>query len=299
MDNENPPPQPPPQPSGQTVQSESSAVLPREAIGPISGAYYEAVARWPETARTRAQAGFTVAGAAAAALAAAGFASHIASASIVIQILGLIGVGSWVLAAALYIYAVASPVAGEPKPTDETPLAFARAIGSSARGERQRIDGRAKRANFAAWFALGITLLTLVLAVALPQPVPLDAAVVGISQWEARQATDACPGLADATIVSGQVHTNSLDMPEVEIDLPQTACGKAKTLDIPQSQIAFIVQSSQCHTVSALANRRTTPVNQFLQLRTAVTMSSRAAATNSASPTPSPSPKEVIPFFGC
>lgn len=130
-------------------------------------AYYPRALGAPDTARSRAQAGYTVASAVAAALIAAGVLSGIDKRPVLVQGLGLTALVLWMITALLFMWAVSAPVRvveGD-QPTAD---AFVTTALSNAKLERDEVDKRQRAARIASVAAVLLTLAAFVTALLLP-----------------------------------------------------------------------------------------------------------------------------------
>jgi hypothetical protein len=141
--------------------------MPTGVRDAVVSAYYPRALASPDSARSRAQAGYTIASAIAAALVAAGVLSEIDSQPGVIQILGLGALTLWMATAWLYMSAVSVPVRvieGLQLTEDE----FVGTALSNAKIERDEVDRRQRRARWVSFAAVLLTLATFVAAVRFP-----------------------------------------------------------------------------------------------------------------------------------
>ena len=138
--------------------------IPRAVIEAIVNAYYPRALSSPDTARARAQAGYTIASALAAAVIAVGVFSDIGQRSIFVQVLGLLAVATWIAAALFYQKAVAAPVevieAAQSSADD-----FVKRVLSNARDERTRVDDRHRWAGRISVVAASFTAAALIFGV--------------------------------------------------------------------------------------------------------------------------------------
>lgn len=136
----------------------------------VVDAYYPEALQEAENARSRAQSGYTIAGAVAAAIVAAGVFGDLAEEREWVQGLGIVALALWLLAALFYISAVAGRVDLPEGGVAADSNAFVTAALDRVKEERQKIDARLTRAFSATCVAVLVTVVALtgVLATAAP-----------------------------------------------------------------------------------------------------------------------------------
>lgn len=132
----------------------------------VIDAYYSDRVRVGTAARSRAQAAQSIVTIFAGALVATFTFTALGDRPWFTQVSGCVSVGAWLTAALLYVRAVAVPVEGTygGKRVSLDSGSVIEKLISQADAERSGIDGRQKQANGVSVVALGLTLLTLVLA---------------------------------------------------------------------------------------------------------------------------------------
>ena len=115
---------------------------PKEVRTAVSGAFYPRALAAADTARTRAQSGYTIASAVAAALVAAGILTDICDQQLPIQVLALLSIAAWVVTAILFMWSVAVPVELALPAVLPSADAFVDAVLGNARTERDELNKR-------------------------------------------------------------------------------------------------------------------------------------------------------------
>jgi hypothetical protein len=137
----------------------------------VIAAYYPAALSEANSARSRAQNGYTIAAAIAAAIVAAGVFGDVAEESDLVQGLGFAALVLWLLAAVLFISAVAGRSELPQSATAADAEAFVVAALERARTESAEIEKRLGRALLSTYAAVAATLLALGFALATSAPV--------------------------------------------------------------------------------------------------------------------------------
>jgi hypothetical protein len=206
-----------------------------EMVSAVADAHFTREIEAPSAARERAQRSFTIAGAVATTLVAAGVFTDVASASDAVKVAGLATLGSWILASSLFTWAIASPVkpVGEDQRSDGG--AFVTAALGRAKSEQAEIDGRSKWAHRASVVAILGTVATLLLIFFAPiqtSDVRLLLARRGVEDVRLR-----CPDAVEGNTIKGALEVATLDDDFVVIE-PSGACAKAGVrLRLPQDDV--------------------------------------------------------------
>jgi hypothetical protein len=140
--------------------------IPADVRESVVQSYYPHALSVADTARSRAQSGYGIASAIATGLVAAGALGKIGQQSLLVQILGLAAVVMWVVAALLFLWAVAAPV-GLVTQAQPNVSAFVGAALQLARQERDEIDRRQRFARWASTLAAFLTVMTVTVALLL------------------------------------------------------------------------------------------------------------------------------------
>jgi hypothetical protein len=143
------------------------ASIPPAVRDAIVTAYYPRALSSPDSARSRAQAGYTIASAIAAALVAAGVLGDIESQRTVVQALGLSAIILWMTTAWFYMLAVSVPVRVV-EGLRLTEDAFVDTTLRNAKAERNEVDLRQRRARLASFGAVLLTVVAFATALYIP-----------------------------------------------------------------------------------------------------------------------------------
>ena len=127
-------------------------------------AFYPAVLKEAEDARSRAQNGYAIAGAVAAAIVAAGVFGDIGKEQDLVQGLGVGALVLWLVAAVLFMWAVAARVDAPTSHDAVDADAFVTAVLDRANTEREKIESRIDSALSATVLAIVVTIAALILA---------------------------------------------------------------------------------------------------------------------------------------
>ncbi|MFJ7986485.1 hypothetical protein [Streptomyces sp. NPDC096351] len=238
-----------------TTQSSSdiSTVDERERVldavlGPASEAYYAERVRSGSGARARAQAAQSTVTLFAGGIVAALTFTQLANRALTTQLAGVGAVTLWLLAAVLYLRAVAQPVgplAGPSHARDR--LDLLNAVLKRADDEAAQVDRRQKHANRVVVGALIVSVLTVGLAaVGGPKEEKASGAVV-VSPAYTKNINKVCT-VKDARI-TGRIDKASLGTPFVSITVASKECGngadKKIELVIPKSAIQAIAMEGE------------------------------------------------------
>ncbi|MEV6545436.1 hypothetical protein [Streptomyces sp. NPDC051665] len=221
----------------QQEDAERDRVL-EAVLGPISEAYYSESVRSGSGARLRAQAAQSTvtlfAGGLVATLAFTGLADRPA----VTRAFAVAAILLWLVAAFLYVLAVATL----PKfdPTDTTYVTrridLVNEVLKRGKKEAEHVDSWQKKASWAVGAALLITLVTYALALGYGPEKETASGAVLLRPAYAQQLRQLCGFLPQR--VEGVVDTSTLKGPFVRIELAAGACGsKAAVLQIPRSEV--------------------------------------------------------------
>lgn len=211
-----------------------------EMVGAVADAYFAKEIGAPSAARERAQRAFSISGAIATTLLAAGVFTDVATSSDLVKIVGLVTLLLWVVAGSLFTYAVASPVrrVGQDKRSEASE--FVSAVLDGAKRERAEIDCRSKWAHGAAGLALLATVATLLLI--LFGSVPTSKGKLLLAHRGATDVRQRCPDAVRGNWVEGEVQVTTLDEDFVVIE-PAGNCRSAHVrLRVPQEDV--LIESS-------------------------------------------------------
>jgi hypothetical protein len=190
----------------------------------ITNAYYPQTIAQAETARSRAQAAFSISSAIATTLVGLGIFSNFRALRGVVQLVGMLALIAWVVTAGLFIRAVAVPVQRKGLRESQTTYDFANSILRNAVAERDEVDRRQGHARIASIIAAILTFATLASATAVrPQP-KLTSVEVVVSADAAKMLERVCTNRP--SIPRGKVDTKSLSGNFIPVKLDAGVCRK-------------------------------------------------------------------------
>ncbi|QLJ01332.1 hypothetical protein HZZ00_10075 [Streptomyces sp. NEAU-sy36] len=212
-------------------------------LGPASEAYYAERVRSGSGARARAQAAQSTVTLFAGGIVAALTFTQLADRPLTTQATGVAAVALWLLAAVLYLRAVAQPVGALAGPSHARDrLDLLNAVLKRADDEAAQVDKRQKQANWVVMGALAVSVLTVGLA-----------AIGGAKEEKAAGSIAVAPAYAESVRmvcavqdgrVTGQIDKTSLDKPFVSITVAAKQCGggtgKETELAIPRAAVRAI-----------------------------------------------------------
>ena len=215
--------------------------VPQDVRKAVVDAYYPKALAVADSARSRAQAGYGVASAIAAALVAAGVFGDLDERSTLVQVLGLVALGAWLVAASFFLYAVSAPL-HEAIPPQEGVEKFANAVLHAATEEQKDVDSRARVGRFASVVAAVLTVLAFGFAVFSEVPSKASAGTVSLTAKGVEAVAEKCRTLT-ATF-AGRVDKADLEKEFVNITVEGRACGeKDAVISVPRAQVRGVVFS--------------------------------------------------------
>lgn len=209
-------------------------------IVPVTEAYYSQRVQSGFNARVRAQAAQSTITLFAGGLIAALTVTTLADRGKVTQIVAIVTVGLWLLAALLYMRAVAFPVVDLPGPNYVTSReALIRSVLEKANDEAEEIDKRQGHANWVAAAAVAMSVLTFALGVLVGPEKESAPGTVILEPSYRNTLTMLCGEKTDR--VEGMVAKDSLGTLFVEVKPTKNACGaKSGILQIPRSAVKAV-----------------------------------------------------------
>ena len=214
--------------------------IPTRVRDAVVDAYYPRALGVPDAARARAQAAYGIASAIAAALVAAGVFGHLGERHWIVQVLGIGALCCWLFAAGLFAVAVSAPFY-EARPTQPSAEAFVYAALDAAAEERDAVDWWQGWARTIAALAAAVTVAALIAAL-IRQPDETKRATVVLKANASAAVRGAC-GTGTQTL-AGQVDPSALEKEFVTVELDPGACGSAKSVAVPRSQIRAVTFGS-------------------------------------------------------
>jgi hypothetical protein len=211
-----------------------------EVLTTLVDAYYRKVVDGPEAARRRAQAAYVVAGAISAALLTAGAFAKLEQEQTIVQVLGPLALGGWLVAAGLYVWAVAVPYDDPTAGTQVTGgSAFKTAVIEAAGRERKEIDRRQNFARVATVIALVLTIGVIVFGLVLDPASRLKGATLQLSP-EARQHLSALCESTVPAVIQGFVDPGTAADDSVVAKLAAGVCGPTEvTTSFEEEEVIY------------------------------------------------------------
>ena len=200
------------------------------AADAVIGAYYPSALQAAESARTRAQAAYTIASAVAAAIVAGGVFGNIDKEPGWVQWLGVATLCAWLIAAGLFIYAITASV--EPPITGDQPdvNTFVHAALENVGNERKAVIDRQNSAYLVTAIAM---VMTVALVISLLEAQPESAAVAGTLSLTGAGTTavqSVCPSATAK--VHGTFDPAKLGSTFVAITVDKGVCHATRTVNI-------------------------------------------------------------------
>jgi len=215
------------QPQGEPREDVVKAVIER---------YYTRGLDAVDRARQRAERGYTIASAIAAALVAAGLLAHLQERPSVVQVLALVGFGLWLLAALFFMFAVAIKVDVKEPEGFADARAFLSGIAAQLRDEIRIINNRLRNAVVVTAVATGVTIAAVAFGVTNTGSAKPVASRVELTSPGNRALTRLCGrrvGLVYATI-----SPDKLSDSVVALKLPAGECRVGATVaHVPKGEI--------------------------------------------------------------
>ncbi|MFF2779983.1 hypothetical protein ACFVU3_34405 [Streptomyces sp. NPDC058052] len=234
-------------PSDGSLADERERVLDA-VLGPASEAYYAERVRSGSGARARAQAAQSTVTLFAGGIVAALTFTQLADRPVITQWAGVAAVALWLLAAVLYLRAVAQPVGALAGPSHARDrLDLLNAVLKRADDEAAQVDRRQKHANRVVVAALAVTVLTVGLAAVLGPKEENASGSIVVSPAYATTLRTVCALKGER--LTGSIDTSSLAKPFVSITVAGKECGNAAgkeiKLVIPKSAVQAIAMEGK------------------------------------------------------
>jgi hypothetical protein len=218
----------------------STTPVAPEVSKAIMDAYYPRVVALGDAARARAQSAYAIASAVTGVLVVAVITTKAELAGQVVRWAGLLALVLWLLAAAAYIRAVATPVE-EPATTAVTTASqLTQAVMTAARKERGEVDGRQRTANMLALAALLATVVAFAALLFWPAEASQPRGTLRLSVAGLAAVKAVCP---DATrSLPGQVVRSSIGTDFIVVNADSNICGgKPVQILVPKAQVEAVV----------------------------------------------------------
>ncbi|MQS35480.1 hypothetical protein [Streptomyces katsurahamanus] len=211
-------------------------------VTPLSEAYYSQLVQSVSSARGRAQAAQSTITLFAGGLMAALTITALADRPLPTQGLAIGAVALWLIAAVLYLRAVAAPIPDDEDSFVTTREELVRSVRNKVRQEAEEIDKRQRKANLVAAVAVALSLATFaVLIVTDPPPGTAPGSVVVESRFRSVLST-VCSAKTGATgSVRGSIVKGSLKTPFIEIKPARGVCTTdGATLQLPRGKVKAV-----------------------------------------------------------
>ena len=180
-----------------------------------------------------------ITGAIGGAVLAAGAFTDVASKSDLVKVFGLVALGAWAVAVALFVRAVAAPVERIEEGERIDPAAFVSQALELAHSECGEIDRRLVSAQ---WAAAAATLATvLALAFVFFGADQKEDVTLVLSRGEATKLIHACPLIASDDTITGRLSRESLGSDFLELEADQDECLPSRArLEIRRSDVLAV-----------------------------------------------------------
>jgi hypothetical protein len=207
-----------------------------DVVKAVVDAYYPRGVAAADRARDRAQSGYTIASAIAAALVAAGAFAKLGDKPAGVQAVGLAALAAWLLAALLFIWVIAVPTRAGTDPGAKTAGEFLHNVSTRVNAELSVIRRRQSAAVATTTLAIVLTLLALALATTQNGDRPPERAHLALTpQADAALRTLCGPQVGE---LYGTVDPDKLGDAAVPVELPAGECGtQAATVELPKGSI--------------------------------------------------------------
>jgi hypothetical protein len=189
--------------------------VPEKIVDATVNAYYPQVLQEGASARARAQSGYTIAAALAAAVTTVGIFTGVSATDYPLAIAGVVAVAAWIVSALLYLWAVSSaPTPPSAEGTDD-PAVFVGSVISAARDDRDIVQRQVRFAGVAALVATLASAATIALVFVRSDDTYKGPAVLTSRGQQALSSM--CGGLDLPVRV--QIAQSDIDDPEVNVTL--------------------------------------------------------------------------------
>lgn len=221
-------------------------------------AYYPALLGSADAARSMAQNGYTIAGAVAAAIVAAGVFGDFTSAATPVKWLGGLALGLWLLAALAYIHAVAGSVEW-PTGDAENLAKFTKAIVEFATTARKEVERRAALAQLLTSAAVIVTGAALLAAAVEPHRSTAVSANVLLSPSGVTAVSKLCS--THGNVIRGSVEPEALGRTTITVTMKAGGCGEGEaTLHLLGKDVLAIAKGGK------IAQEASVPVRVQVEL---------------------------------
>jgi hypothetical protein len=222
--------------------SAAGSAVDSTAYQSVADAYYRKEIGAAATARTNSQSAYAIAAAVAAAVFAAGAFADLKTEPIGVQIVGAGALVAWLLAAALFMRAVAAPdlrISSEPREVTSE-LDFMRAALTNAKNETETINKRQTQARLVAAVASFLTLLAIALVLFLSPPDPSKDITVRLSPADQTRLTTLC-GKRVPKVINGSTDPSTFNEEAITIDPVPSQCKPSGSIELQKKKTVYIL----------------------------------------------------------
>lgn len=211
-----------------------------EVTKEVIDAYYPRVVALGDAARARAQSAYAIASAVTGVLVIAVITTKAELAGPVVQWAGLCALVLWLLAAATYIYAVATPVKKPDTTAVTTASDLADKVIENARNERKDVDDRQRIANVLALLAMLSTAFAFAALLFWPAEASQPQGTLRLTAAGLEAVQAVCPGATRS--LPGQVVRSSISTDFFAVNVGSNICGgKSVQIQVPKAQVEAVI----------------------------------------------------------
>jgi hypothetical protein len=225
-----------------TLSQDGAQKIDDSVVQEVVKDYYAAAVSSADAARTRAQNGYTIASAIAAAIVAAGVFGGIDDARTLVKIIGVLALLAWLTVAGLFMYAVAGNVRGLETGEQSDASSFVRVVIGNVREVRGAINARSQAAQIATVFAIILTVAGIAIALFWP-PTSKFNGTISLSPIGVKQVDILCGTHVPKRILVS-LSASDLDNTFVPIQLMGRACNGGSIIHLRKSSIIAISEST-------------------------------------------------------
>ena len=217
--------------------------VPKAVLDAVVNAYYPQVLAEAEAARRRAQNGYAIAGAIAAALTAAGVLGDLGRQPLAVQLVGCAALAAWLGCALLFLRAVTTPtesVGADSAESSTSAGAFVTVVLDHVDEERDAIVARTRWATRVAFVAIALTFAAIVMGSTIDDDGHDVVGRLVLTSSGRAAMVAACDTPAES--VTAILDEHALDQATVRLRLP-SGCGgqRPATMFLPRSAVASFV----------------------------------------------------------
>lgn len=208
----------------------------------VADAYYRKEIGAAAAARANSQNAYTIAAAVAAAVFAAGAFAGLKTEPTGVQIVGALALLAWLVAAGLFMRAVAAPYLRLPSEPREvtSELDFMKAALTNAKNEAETINKRQSAARWVAGAASALTLLAIGLVLFLSPANAAKDITVRLSPADQTRLSQLC-GQRVPTVVDGTADPSTFDEEAITFDPATSECKAAGTTELQKKKTIYIL----------------------------------------------------------